>query len=343
MESQPGFDQEHKDNKKEFRDIVFEGQRLWRAAKKRPYTTFSQSIDLPEFLSGNLLNLVVEHLPEYIPPSVKQIILDTHPEPIVSAGMLIDNRVFTKSNLEPDIIVPEIVQTEEEKQHWQQGIMILTEIATDIASEDILKQIDSDKSKNRLSRYLLKGSRTIGGHVGYKKAYNNFVNALGGKERYDLLKQAFVLAMFSGDNDKINHELQKYGFTSLDHFAIEIGKQNNLPSDVNLALKFFGEKANRVTAEGIVSASFPGVINLALAHSSLSLSIGPLGTLLGADILNRIGSNAVGIALQLGIAGVTAYGLSLTSSFPHTVVHETVHYLSMDINHQGFIQIKQSN
>ena len=50
-----------------FKQVVFERQEAWRKQKNKPYKEFSQAVDLPSALTNNLVTIVVDNMPSYIP------------------------------------------------------------------------------------------------------------------------------------------------------------------------------------------------------------------------------------------------------------------------------------
>lgn len=325
-----------------FRDIVLDRQRRWRALKQNPLKEFSQAADIPEAVSENLLGLVIDNLPSYIPESLKTKLRETHPNLIIAVGVLADKRIFrAEPGMLPDFITPENIEGEENQQAYQRGIILLDEIANDTLAQDVLHQLGAKHKWFRPVAAVLE-NRNPGRH-GYKSVLKKTEQIFGGKEKFETFRQSLILAMLSGQNDSVDEQLKRLGYDSLDQFAVEIGK-NASYSDIliNFLSKVSNPRIAHSFTGGLVTSAFPGVINIPLAHT-LPASVNIAGAAYSVEqLVTRIDNPATAVMNLLYLAFNSYFGLRPGFIIPNAIIHETCHYLGQDTYHFGLKPVKYS-
>jgi len=206
-----------------FRDIVLDRQKRWKALKQNPLKEFSQAADIPEAVSKNLLGLVINNLPSYIPEELKTKLRDTHPNPIIAVGVLADKRIFYDEDQDmiPHFIIPE-GESEENQQAYERGITLLDEIANDTLAQDVLRQLGSKHTWFKPVAAVLENRNPT--RSAYKSGLEKAEQIFGGKNKFETFRQSLILAMLTGENYPVDEQLKGLGYDSLDQFAIKMGK-----------------------------------------------------------------------------------------------------------------------
>jgi hypothetical protein len=323
-----------------FNDIVLDRQRRWKTLKQNPLREFSQAADIPEAVSKNLLGLVVDNLPSYIPEGLKVKLREAHPNPIIAVGVLADKRIFhAEPGMVPDFITPENIEGEENQQAYQRGITLLDEIANDTLAQDVLRQLGSKQKWFKPIAAVLENRNPI--RSGYKAGLKKVEQIFGGKEKFETFRQNLILAMLTGQNNSVNEQLKGLGYDGLDQFAVEMGKSSGY-SDV--LMDFLGKVGNpRVMysfAGGLVTSAFPGVINVPLAHT-LPASVNMAGAGYNVEqLVTRMDNPAIAEVNLLLLAFNGYWMLRPGFAIPNAVIHETCHYLGQDTSHFGLRPVK---
>jgi|CXWL01.1.fsa_nt_gi hypothetical protein len=325
-----------------FSDVVLDRQSRWKSLKQNPLKEFSQAADIPETVSKNLLGLVIDNLPSYVPEELKTKLREKHPNPIIAVGVLADKRIFhAEPGMVPDFITPENIEGEENQQAYQRGITLLDEIANDTLAQDVLRQLGSKHKWFGPVAAILENRNPI--RSGYKNGLKKVEQIFGGKEKFESFRQNLILAMLTGQNDSVNEQLRGLGYDSLDNFAIEMGKSAGY-SDV--LMDFLGKVGNpRVMysfAGGLVTSAFPGVINVPLAHT-LPASVNMAGIGYNIEQLTTRMDNPAIAGMNLLLLAFNSYwALRPGFAIPNAVIHETCHYLGQDTSHFGLRPVKYS-
>jgi hypothetical protein len=361
----------------DFRNTVIESQKRWKSLKKSPMKELSQSVDIPEAVSKNLVNLVVDNLPSYVSENFKQELKNNHPNPIIAASVLVDNRMLIDKT-SVHISTPEWLN-DDDVEAWVNGLTVLNEIATDTLAHDVISNLGR---KNKwflpVAGVLNFDSKTV---TAYTKGLTKAEKIFGGKKKFESFRQNLILTMLTGDNGVINKQLGDLGYQDIDRFALELGREAKYTDDLewlpkkfdkffkrnkkdeeqkepemsgdtevtalgenkhfdNSGGKFNSERLMYLTTKGMVIVDFPGVISLTLAHSIPSIL--SLTSSLAAAKMATISDTPTlgGIALSLTvISGL--FAISPMVSMPHTLVHETCHYLSQNADHLGLEKWKK--
>ncbi|MBI5928743.1 MAG: hypothetical protein HY862_05505 [Chloroflexi bacterium] len=348
-----------------FVDVVRESQKVWHSLKKPPIREVSQSVDIPHFVREHITSIALDNVPSYVPENLVSQLRKTHPEPVIGIGMVIDRRTISENEIAELIYsVPERVLSEQES--WEKGIRLLNEIATDTLANDILKQIykrdDPQKrdSREALQSFAIKqrtlriGERwfkRLAGVVArlssrptYAKGIRLAQEAMGGVGAYEAFRQKLVVAMLSGERAEIDEFLKSKGYTDLDTYACDIGKQSYygdtpMANALRPLSKSLAGGIPYYNANGVSLRSFPGVIQLSMLNVTDKVVTAASG--LGIYSLANGMTHPVAAVVGLGTAAIGfAAAIPSTLHMPHTVLHETCHYLSNNLTHLGLFPIQ---
>lgn len=324
-----------------FREIASESQRLWRQAKKEPHKAFSQAIELPESLGGKITKSIIDNLPQYIPDDVIREIEESHPSPLLTAGVLVDKRVFRGQGIDQQVIYPEGLQLEEDKEDWGRGMVLLDEIATDTLAGEVLKRMSTKGRVKDLDKYLASLARLSHKFIGkgYEKGLAQAEQALGGKESFEIFRKALVIAMLTGKHTEVDRIVTQYGYDDMDRFALDIGRQNKYSTrEIDFFQKLGGEEFARSLGGNTVPWQYPGVINLSLLHA-LVIPATFFASNKAVEIMSNRPAASVDYLGMLAMGG--AWSLVYEgSTMTDTVVHEACHYLGNNIDHRGLFPTK---
>jgi len=321
-----------------FKDIVLQQQQRWEELKQQPFRDRSHAIDIPESVSENLLGLVIDHFPDYVPSEVREQIRATHPDPIVSTGILADKRIFQEEETDLfEFVTPPEARGEENRANWIAGIRLLTEIATDALAQDVITQLGEREKWFAPAAAILRKFNANGvNRQGLREIKKTFED----KDESKTFRQGLIVAMLTGETSQLNEQLDRSGYKNINQFAIELGEKTAADSD-----KHRMRKRGRIRASfqslGFVSEQYPGVITMPLAHTLFSAA-NAASTAINIEVLSKIGTSRpllAGAALLL-TGGSSYFALRQPLSLPNALVHETCHYLGQDLNHFGLIQTK---
>lgn len=229
-----------------FREIVENRQKRWVSLKKNPFTELSQTIDIPSLISKNLMSLVLDNLPSYIPPELRQRLKETHPNPIISTGLLVDQRVFhNDKGTKPSFLVPKNIDGKD-KPSYERGLELLDEIANDTLAQEILHQLGSKYKWFKPVSAVLENRNPI--RSGYKSGLEEIENDFGSKKEFELFRKKLVLAMLTGKNDEVDIHLMtlRHRYKSIDEFAIKIGEAAEYSDTLMKVLKKNGQRKTHV-------------------------------------------------------------------------------------------------
>lgn len=326
-----------------FMELVEATKRKWRDAFRSPHKEFSQAIDIPERMTRNLVDRVVDNLPSYIPEDVRVKIKETHPNPMVVSGFLVDKRLI-KSEKDIDIEAPSWMSKEDVKDYGK-GITVLNEIATDTLAYEVENNLAKKSLWFKFSNAISKIENKIFGTV-VSKEVKDAQKLLGGKDKFEEFRKNLVLAMLTGDNSKVDEQLNSLGYGDLDRFALEIGREATYSKSLEWMDKVFkNPRVTRILTAGNVSVEKPGIISLNMAGNSPGLLNIAVGVLQGAAFVGGVVSGAPTMgAVMLGLLAVNGFFVArLPTSTQHVIVHETCHYISQDVDRVGIKRYTQKD
>lgn len=318
-----------------FKDLVNDVKRRWKEAFRPSHKEFSQAIDVPETMTKDLVNKVVDNLPFYIPAEIRSNIKETHPDPLVVSGFLVDKR-FLKSEKDIDIEAPPWV-SKEDLEDYNKGITVLNEIATDTLAYEVENNLAKKSLWYKFSNAVSKiESKIFGTAVSNEVKYAQ--KMLGGADKFEDFRKNLVLAMLTGDNSKVNEQLDSLGYGDLDRFALEIGRETTYSKSMEWMDKVFkNPRVTRILTAGHVSIEKPGVISLNMAGNSPGLLNVAVGIFQGIAFAGGVyaGAPTMG-AVMLGLMAVNGYFVArLPTSTQHVLMHEACHYISQDSGRVG--------
>lgn len=177
----------------------------------------------------------------------------------------------------------------------------------------------------------------------YEAAKYKLYNTFGSEEEYEKFRQELVLATFTGNLDQLNQIIATYGYKDIHEFAVHLGGDHaysnksekqvyNIVKESNLRARIMGILSN------YTSPDYPGIISISsfasLAPLVTSLNLIPNVLYLVKDIPKGnlvMAMQSLFTIMSPGIASL----ISATSI--HSVIHETLHYLSHDTKHMGLM------
>jgi hypothetical protein len=316
-----------------FTDLVLETQEKWRSAKKFPLKQFSQAIDVPEVVSKNIVNIVIDNFPSYIPEDVRENLRENHPNPIVAVGFLTDKRFGEMEPANFEFMGPSWLN-EDDYTPWMDGVEVLNEMANDTLAQETLKNLGR-KNKWFAPIVAIADFEAKTG-AAYKKAMSKVEKIFGGKDKFENFRQNLILAMLTGDNTVINAQLGDLGYQDIDRFALEIGREAKYSIGLDwLTNKFEKKEVGSIFVNGSVNVLFPEIVNINLAPKTLSLFNLGVALFQISKLASISGDPSIGGIVLAGLAfnGFFAIYPAITSQ--HTLVHETCHYLSQNLSHLG--------
>lgn len=279
--------------------LILDSQAAWRSARRNPFTTVSQTIELPSFIVRPLYNAVLENLPDYLPEGLGESLRISHPEPVIGISAYRDPRLSMQL---PSLIrYPAHLQTEQTRLKWLTGMWILNEFVVETANFDVVDKIlKANLGKvipqplgNFYSWYL----RSINqGISGYKPIFNKMAYLYGtqGSWGYDRVRNNLTSLAFTGNSQSLDETCIRWSdpkIENLEELALYLGKGAETINN----RKRFQLRRKRMESNAICSHQFPGVINFQ----------------------GRIG----------------------VEYFPFLFPHEILHYLSIDQNRIGLLPV----
>lgn len=316
--------------RRSFREIVLETQKKWRESKRPAYKEFSQAVDLPEKVTGKLVDTVLNNMPDFIPAHVKENIKRTHPDPIVAAGVLPDRRFF-KDEYEVKLEKPSWISDEDTKD-YQNGMVLLNEITTDT----LATEVEEKMAKKNLWSRITGGIRKVTDKM-FKYPHNKNIKKaekiLGGKEKFEDFRKKLVVAMLTGDKTEVDAQLGESGYQDLDRFALEIGREASYSKGLEWLTKILkSERLAMIITGGHVDRTMPGIVSVNLGYTTPSVA--NIAAVAYETALFATGFYAGLPTLASVMFGVTAVNggwlMIYGSAIKHSLIHETVHYLSQD-------------
>ena len=201
-----------------------------------------------------------DHLPDYI-ADLRPSLEKSHPPPIIALGYAADKRFYTLPRYKTELyITNEAGISEDDIDHWNKGMELLSEFATETLAVEILNAI-MPKPLGKQSIDLYPKNESANRSIN-NKAVQKLSEMFGTDDKLREFQRSLVRSSLLCDAEVVNNVLAPYNI-DIDQLAVELGKIEEYFTTTEFQS---AEEWQRNYSEfsGFVDLEIPGIINIPL-------------------------------------------------------------------------------